>query len=305
MPRRRNQFWLIKYVLAGALLLSMGFCSFAADLYRNVDREQKVYDYANLLTDQEEERLKEACEEIIDTNGYDVFLLTIDENNLSYQSEDKTLSFVEDFGDENGFGLGEDQAYVAFIIDMDERSYTIDVAGERCLRIFSTEIQESIKDTVWNFMRDGKYYDTLHYFLEEAESCGSREVSGFVGSEEEWQKRQQLDSVSVILKAAAGGLVLALIVGGSLTAYATGRHKTVHKAMDANPYSDAASFKITRSEEKFLRHYATTRVIETPSGSGSSNHTAMHRSSGRSSHHTTTHRSSGGRSHGGGSSRKF
>lgn len=297
MPRRRNQFWLLKYALAGALLLSIGFCSFAADLYRNVDRQQKVYDYADLLTDQEEETLKAACLEIIDTNDYDIFLVTIDENNLSYQSEDKTLSFVEDFGDENGFGLGENQDYVAFIIDMDERSYTIDVAGERCLQIFSTEIQENIKDAVWDFMRDGKYYDTLHYFLEEVKQCGSREVSGFVGSQEEWQRGQRLDTVSDILKAAAGALVLALIVGGSLTAYATGRHKTVHMAIDANPYSDAASFKITKSEKKFLRHYATTRVIETSSGS--------HSSSGRSSHHTTTHRSSGGRSHGGGSSRKF
>lgn len=297
MPRRKNQFWLLKYVLAGALLLSIGFCSFAADLYRNVDRQQKVYDYADLLTDQEEEILRAACLDIVNANDYDIFLLTIDENNLSYQSEDKTLSFVEDFGDENGFGLGDDQDYVAFIIDMDERSYTIDVAGERCLRIFSNEIQESIKDTVWNFMRDGKYYDTLHYFLEEVEACGSKEVSGFVGSQEEWQKQQQPDTVLDILKAAAGALVLALIVGGSLTAYATGRHKTVHRAIDANPYSDATSFKITKSEEKFLRHYATTRVIETSSGS--------HSSSGRSSHHTTTHRSSGGRSHGGGSSRKF
>lgn len=296
MTGSKKNYWFIRCAAVGALIVSMGFSSFASERYRDVDLQQKVYDYADLLTPEQEDTLKEMCQDIIEENGYDVFLLTIDDNTLEYESQDRTLSFVEDFGDENGFGLGEDKDYVAFIIDMDERNYNIDVVGNRCLHIFSTEIQEGIKDDVESYMKNGSYYQTMKYFLNEVEACGSKEVSSFVGSEEDWQKYKQGKSIWKVVTAMLQALIIAVIAGGIAVFIASQKHKSVKKAVSANIYSDESSFKVTNSKEMFLRHYATTRTIESSHGGGDS-------SGG--SHHTSTHTSSSGGSHGGGSSRGF
>lgn len=286
-------------VAAGAFMMSTGFLSWAQSEYRDVDTQQKVYDYADLLTQSQEDALRETCESIIADNNYDVFLLTIDDNNIDYSSQDRTLSFIEDFGDENGFGIGEDYNYVAFIIDMDERNYNIDVKGERCLKIFSTEIQEGIKDDVQSYMVNGEYDRTLRSFLAEVERCGSTETATFVGSEEEWQSYQRNELIRAIAGRVFGSLIVALIVGGLAVLFASARHKTVHKAVDAQIYQDETSFQITKSKDDLVRNYTTTRTIHTSSGSGSSG------GSSGGSHHTSTHRSSGGSTHGGGSSRGF
>lgn len=302
MNNRQKYSWLFKGIAAGALLLGIGFSTFASEIYRNVDTTQKVYDYADILTDDEESALQKTCNDIIESAEYDVFLLTIEENNIDYATSDKTLSFLEDFGDENGFGLGMDQDYVAFIIDMDERSYNIDVVGEHALLVFSTEIQEDIKDRVADHMSDGDYYGAMDFFLQRVIDCGDTEVSSFVGSEQEWQEHkqeiQQEEKGKAVINAVCKALIGAAVLSLVIVLCKSQSHKNIQKATHAYPYADASTFRLTRSEEHFLRRYTTTRAVNTSSGSGGS--------SGRSSsHHTSTHRSSGGRSHGGGGSRKF
>jgi len=280
-------------ITASVLFQGTGFFSYAEESYRNVDTVQKIYDYADLLTSDEEAEVQKECERLIQSYGYDVFVVTIDENDISYASEDRSLSFLEDFGDQNGFGLGDEQNYVAFLIDMDERQYSIDVKGETCFLIYSDQIQEQILDDVYYDMKNGDYPGAVWTFLENVDERGIKQVSGFVGTAEEYEEyERELKRETFwgsVLMSVFGSVLLGCIVGAIVTFSKRMKSKTVYTSKDASNYVEEGSFKRTENSDQFIRRYKTTRVIQTSSGGGG----------GGGSHHTTTHRSSGGSSHSG------
>lgn len=283
-------------IAASVLFGSTGFFSYAEETYRGVDTGLKVYDYADLFSEAEEEELREECERLIGNYSYDVFMVTIEDNNVAYSTDDRSLSFLEDFGDENGFGVGEEQDYIAFLIDMDERQYSVDVKGDTCFLIYSDEIQEQILDQIYYDMAEGDYNGAAWTFLEEVEKRGVREVSDFVGTAEEYeayQKQQRMsDCLFTILTGLFGSLVIGAIVGGSVVLVKKSQSKTVYTARNASGYVEEGSFELTEKRDQFIRRYQTTRVIQTSSSGGGG---------GSGNHHTTTHRSSGGSRHSGGS----
>ena len=284
---------------AGVLFGGTGFFSYAEDRYRGVDIEEKIYDYADLLTEEEENTIYEECERLIDCYGYDVFVVTIDENNVPETSGDRSLTFLEDFGDENGFGSGEEQNYVAFLIDMDERQYSLDIKGDTCFLIYSDEVQNDILDDIYYDMKNGDYYSAVWTFLDDVDERGTRQVSGFVGTAEEYAAYQKEQMVKDFIWSLVSGLFFSLligaVVGGIVVLTKRSKSKTVHIAGNASGYVEEGSYRLTENRDQFIRRYQTTRVIQTSSGGGGSH------SGG--SHHTTTHRSSGGSHHSGGSRR--
>lgn len=298
MQKRRCISAMLGVIMACALFQGIGFFSCAEERYRNVDTGQKVYDYANLFSDPIEKRLQSRCARMIQEYGYDVFVVTIDDNNISYETEDRSLSFLEDFGDENGFGIGEEQNYVAFLIDMDERQYSLDVKGDTCFLIYSDERQEEILDAVYPNMKSGNYSGAVSAFLDKVEEYGVTEVSEFVGTQEEYEEYLQRQESNGLTKKIIIDLVISLVVGaiGGAAAVSVNKakSKTVYIARDASGYMDKGSYRRTEDSDVLIRHYQTVRTIQTSSGGGSG-------SSG--SHHTTTHRSSGGSRHSGGSRR--
>lgn len=284
---------------AGAVLMGTGFFSYAAEPYRNINKEEKVYDYADILNGDEEATIQEECQRLIENYGYDVFVVTIDDNNVTEQTSDRSLTFLENFGDENDFGLGEEKNYVAFLIDMDERQYSLDVKGDTCFLIYSDEVQNQILDNIYYDMKNGYYYDAVWTFLANVDARGCRQVSGFVGTAEEYAVYQEKQKRHDFVMQMAGGFFISLFigaaVGGIVVRVQRSKSKTVYTARDASGYAAEGSFQTTENKDRFIRNYKTTRTIQTSAGGSSGG--------GGGSHHTTTHRSSGGSRHSGGSRR--
>ncbi len=298
MKRSRCVSGICGMVMAGALFMSTGLFVFAGnDSYRGVDTEEKIYDYAELLTRDEEELIGEECHRLQDAYGYDVFVVTIDDNNIVYNSSDRSLSFLEDFGDENGFGVGAEKNYVSFLIDMDERQYSLDVKGDTCFLIYSDEVQSQILDDVYEPMAEGEYAEAIWTFLQEVDARGVNEVSQFVGSEEEYQAYLQRHKWKEFWVSLAVGFVFSVgigsVCGGVIVLAKKRQSQNVHLAQNATGYMEQGSYHLTEQSDRLIRRYQTVRHIETSSGSHS----------GGSSHHTTTHHSSGGSRHSGGSRR--
>lgn len=282
-------------IAAGVMLIGTGFLSYAEEPYRNVNPEEKVYDYADLFTEDEETEIYEECHRLIESYGYDVFVVTIDDNNVTEETDNRSQTFLENFGDENDFGLGEEKNYVAFLIDMDERQYSLDVKGDTCFLIYSDEVQNGILDAVFEDMKDGYYYDAAWTFLYGVEESGVSQVSDFVGTEEEYAEYQKEQGKRDFVKALAGGFFISLLIGAGTGAVVVWvlrmKSKTVYTARDASGYAEEGSFKRTENSDHFIRKYKTTRTIQTSSGGSDSG----------GGQHTTTHSSSGGSSHSGGS----
>lgn len=251
---------------AGAMLIGTGFFSYAEEAYRNVNTEEKVYDYADLLTGDEEATIQEECRRLIDNYGYDVFVVTIDDNNVTEQTSDRSLTFLENFGDENDFGLGEEKNYVAFLIDMDERQYSLDIKGDTCFLIYSDEVQDMILDDIYYDMKNGYYYDAVWTFLDNVDGRGSRQVSGFVGTAEEYEVYQAKQKQHDFVMRLVGGFFVSLLIGAGTGAVVVlvlrNKSKTVYTARDASGYAAEGSFQTTANKDQFIRNYKTTRTIQ-------------------------------------------
>lgn len=267
--------------------------------YRDVDTSKKVYDYADLFSDSEEAEFKERIDKIINNYNYDVFIVTIDYNDVSYSTSDQSLSFLEDFGDHNEFGLGSketdlDYNYVAFLIDEDNESIALDVKGEKCFGIYTDARQNTILDAAFNYYADYDNYGTADAFLDYVEKYKNDNAHQAIydedGSVISENKNILLPIILTVLKAMFISAILSAII--TFTTWKS-NHKSVRKAVEATNYVGQNDINITKSDDVFVRHYQTRIKIESSGGSSSSRGGGTH-----------THRSSSGSRHSGGSRRR-
>ena len=129
-----------------------------------VDSNDKVYDYADLLTDLEEENLYNEIQNFIEKTGYDLAVATINEN-----PKGSARIFADDFYDYNEFGKNQTRDGLLLLIDMDTREVYVSTTGYAILmydeeRIGSEEIYyntNSVLDYGYNFIKEEKYYDSF------------------------------------------------------------------------------------------------------------------------------------------------
>lgn len=268
MKNKRNLFTKLLTSFACAIMLlcsvTPAFAASSED-YRNVDATKKIYDYADLLTDEEEAKLKQTANKLIDQYGYDVFFITIDYND-TYSTE----AFIDDFGDFNGFGLGNDTSYVGCIIDMDQRNFHISTVGNDCLTVYNDARIEVMLDAIQKNVKAKNYYKAADAFFDKVEQYGN-DTSG------------QTESISDKLpRSILFGVLTGLALSGIITFAIARQAKTIRKGSEAANYTDE-DLVLTRQNDRYVRTYETK--IKKPSNSGGG---------------TSTHRSSSGRSHGGG-----
>ena len=67
-----------------------------------VDADEKVYDFADILTDKEEETVYSYIKEFINKTNMDMVFVSID---MPYSSDKKNEDFAADFYDYNDFGI--------------------------------------------------------------------------------------------------------------------------------------------------------------------------------------------------------
>ena len=129
-----------------------------------VDEVIKVYDFADLLTDDEEEQLYEEVSKYITKTNYDLVLVTINENN-----KDSAREYADDFYDYNEFGKDSLRDGVLILIDMDNRELYISTTGN-AIKMYDDErlgIDEayyntnSVLDCGYDYIVNQEYYHTF------------------------------------------------------------------------------------------------------------------------------------------------
>jgi len=129
-----------------------------------VDEVAKVYDFADLLTDIEEEQLYGEVSRFITKTNYDLILVTINQNN-----KDSAEAYADDFYDYNDFGKGDVRDGLLILIDMDNRELYISTTGN-AIKMYDDErlgIDEkyyntnSVLDCGYDYIVNGEYYNTF------------------------------------------------------------------------------------------------------------------------------------------------
>ncbi len=227
-----------------------------------VDTSVKIYDYANLFT---EEQLQSLSKKLIDTGEkrkMDLVIVTTDETKGR-----SSMEYADDFFDYNGFGFGDQNDGVLLLIDMEHRTAWISTTG-KAISIINSDRIDKILDKVAPPLTDGDY----------EKSC-----LAFVNKTNHYLLDNQFISPQTFLIFVG----ISLAVGAIGAAIMAASNRLVKKGTQAGAYL-SSEMALTGHSDTFLHSSVTRTAIpkNTSSGGGGGSHSgssgASHGGGGRS-----------------------
>ena len=243
-----------------------------ADLY------YRMFDDAEVLTEDEDNELEDALEELSLRQSFDVTIATIE--SMESVGADSMEQFADDLYDYCQYGYGPDMDGVLLLVSVGDRKWHISTCGYGITAFTDAGIQY-LGEQMTPDMADGDYAAAFRTFIQwtDAYVTAAREGHPY---DVDNMPHEPL-SILYLGVALVIGLVTALIVTGVMKS----RLKSVAPQRDATSYVRQGSMKLTNQRDLFL--YRDVHRTERPKESSSSD-------SGGSS----THTSSSGTTHGGG-----
>lgn len=248
-----------------------------------VDETEKIYDFANLLSETEEQKLYQEIVTVIDQQNLDMVIVTINENNKR-----NAQAYADDFYDYNYFGKGSTYDGILMLIDMDNREVYISTTGRAQLIYDDTRINKML-DVIQPKLSNTSYYSAVYSFIQDSDRYAN---AGIPKSNENSSIDKNGNYISGgvrnenILASIFKIVVFPTIITIAVIAIGCSTHRNVKIATLARVYLKKGSVHLNRKEDQFIRSATSTvrRSSSSSSGSGGS----------------STHHSSSGRSHGGG-----
>lgn len=252
--------------------------------------EERVYDYADVLTDEEEEKLRRHIAKTEAKLKIDIVLVTIDYSVEGSEAmakyglrhtdwEGNMQDIADDFFDEKGFGYNKSYEGDGVLLLHNwypgQNGETLSTSGSVEWAFGYPEI-DAVFDAV------DRYYERDPY----------RAYKAYV----EEMDRQMGHSLS--LPFSWGAVIVLPIVIAFIYAVSNSSQKKAEKTVAVNAYVAGGKPELKGKSDELLRKSVATRKIETSSG-GHSGGSRSGGSSGGGGHH----HSSSGASHGGGSRR--
>ncbi|MBO1290182.1 TPM domain-containing protein [Faecalibacterium sp. Marseille-Q3530] len=245
-----------------------------ADLY------YRMNDSANVLTEDEDNELEDALEELSLRQSFDVVIATIE--SLESVDYDSMEAYADDLYDYCQFGYGSDMDGVLLLVSVGDRKWHISTCGYGITAFTDAGIQY-LGEQMTPDMADGDYAAAFRTFVQWSDAYIDAARSGHPYDVKNLP-REPL-SLMYLFLALGIGLVLAWVVVSVMKS----QLRSVAFQENAASYVREDSMNLTNSRELFLYRdvHRTERVEEKDSDSsgGSSTHTS---SSG------TTHGGGGG-----------
>ena len=287
--RQYLKYFRIWFIITGvfvALGLFFGVASlFSGEEEENPERQnmsapkERVYDFADVLTDAEEKNLREYISRKEPLIQADIVLVTIKEDVESgaYGWETAMMNYADDFYDQKLYGYDAVNGNGVLLLDNwydGQAGSWLSTCGNVYYRFGDYEINR-VLDAVYYGLDDGAYEAYLDYI----------DTVYFLMADE-----GQTESASLSL-----GMILGLpFIVALIYALVNLRQSKAKVTTQANTYVEGGRPVMRVSRDDFIRKHVVTRRIETSSGSRSGGHSGG----------GGGHRSSGGVSHGGGGRRR-
>ena len=251
-----------KHRFAFALFLTMllAFCgtNFFTQTAKAAADIDHVQDLADILTDDEEAKLREDCISYSDLNEIDIFILTTN----SVPKNRKV--YIEDFYDSHDDIL-TDAVFVLVNMDPDARGVEMQGYGQ-CEFSLSDDRIDNVLDGIVPYLSDGAYYDAFCYYLQEVDYYMSIEAtSDYVHTEQDninydeyYAEEVELTPFeyiifNLIIAAGAGGVFTLIIVIISL--FRRGGSVTTNR----NTYMDVSNSRVLGHWDRYIRTTTTRR----------------------------------------------
>lgn len=264
-------------LIVGLSILNIPVCAEEIPQDRQLPR---LVDDADLLTDSEEQELNTELDEISEKQQCDVVVVT--ENSLDGKS---AQDYADDFFDYNGYGYGDEDSGVLFLIGMDERKWAITTYGYG-ITAFTDYGLEYMEDEFLSYLSDGEYMEA---FSKYATLCDDLLTQARDGHPYDVDCDDDKPDVFTMIFWGVVDLLIGFVVAFIMAQVKKSKLKSVKNQVAANAYKKQGSMKVTTKEDRYINSIVTKRLIPRDdedhghSGGGGS----------------TTHVSSSGRSHGG------
>lgn len=258
----------------------------------------RVYDMADLFTEQQEEELSEQISAQSEEMGMDLAVVTTADA-AGYSSR----VYADYFYDDNGMGTGQDNSGALFLIDMDNREIAVSTSGEMW-QYLTDERVEQILDAAYGPVSEGNYFESAKAFLSGTEDFYREGIPDGQYTYDAETGRilvpKKIEWYEFLFALAAAAVCGAAAAGAARRSYSMQKGGTGPEAEFRLSYrKDSAFHAGSVLRDVLIGSYVTSQIIRRNTGGRSGGGS---RSGGRSGR-TTVHRT-GGRRHGGGS-RKF
>lgn len=250
-----------------------------------------VYDYADLLTTEEEAELQSYAEAFTANWNMNFLVVTTDD------AEGKSsMAYADDFYDAR-FPEDTEEDGILYLIDMDNREIYLSTCGN-AIRYLTDSRIDHILDEAFYYVADGDYYGTFVTFFDETEDYLNQGIPSdqYNYDTETGERDYYYDSYEepkrITLTEIVIALVAALAVAGGTAGFITAKYQLKFEDFHYDAYTDS-DLQLSVKQDQLINKFVTHRRI--PKNNGSS---------GGGGSRSSVHRSSSGRSHGGGG-RKF
>ena len=217
--------------------------------------EQRVFDYAELLSDADEREMHLWVADMQENWGMDLaFLTTNDTEGKSVQQ------YGADFYVEQNLGLGENYDGVIFVLDMGNREGQIITCG-KAIDIYTDYYIDVMWDDMVTFLSDGDYYnafftlymDLYHYASEYA--TYQKDPDSYLS---DYSKAQKVKSIATsVVIAAVFALVIAAMAVGSMRKSC----RNVKPFTDGRAYLKENGFYLTVNRDSFANTHTSIMPI--------------------------------------------
>lgn len=241
-----------------------------------VDSNQKIYDFSNVLTDEEEQKLTERMHNFTEKYKIDIVILT---DNYQYTEDSQNTTFATDFYDYNDFGINYEKydGVMLFRNTYEQNSYFDAYSfGNAQLYFYDTRLSNTL-DYIYDDIHNEAYYSGFNKFIDKMEEYYNEgKLTDYYVDESGFLQKQK--TASYYLKMIGLSMIIALVITGIIIYTLIKKNKMVLKATKATVYMNKEKSKITNVQDNFITSNTTSYVISSDTSSGGG-----HSSSGGSS----------------------
>jgi len=230
-----------------------------------VDASEKIYDFENVLTEEEKTKLKQEIDSYMEKTGFELIIVI---KNLPYYDDKENEDYAADFYDYNDFAL-ELKGYSGTLLFRNTYEqnpyYDLYMFGETQLYYQGEGRNDAILDTIYNDLHNGNYYEGFSLYISMLNNYYDKGIcndlknytldeNGFL------QKQFTIHYIFISLFT----LLLSFITMFTMKS----KNKMIHKAVDANDYLDKASTVYKEKTDNLISTHTTHHIITSSSSGG-------------------------------------
>lgn len=229
-----------------------------------VDSSEKIYDFANILSSEDEKELKNIIDNFINNTNLDFVFVSVD---MPYSEDEENEIYAQNFYDYNDFGKNtlKNGGIVLYRNVYSSNPYYVTVYTGEAQLYCNENCSDYLLDEIYDNFHSEKYKDGIIQYIHSFNTFfnkGYDEDKYYIDENGSLKEKKSLNYIPSIISGAFATLLgmLGLVK----------KNKMVKKASNANDYLVKSSVEYINKSDKLVSTITTHHKISSSSGSGSS-----------------------------------